>query len=131
MRFQSRLKRSLRANKVSGNALMEYAVPASIILLSTGLLVTLADSSSLMAGYFLSASGRSTASLKGTTLETQGLAERATGDNGMGYEGFSGASFASVSGASAGAGASPVFYSGTVTRKGGRTQSPSPEYLYK
>jgi hypothetical protein len=131
MRFQLRLKPSLTAKRSSGNALMEYAVPASVILLSTGLFITLTDSSSLMAQYFLSASGRSATSLNGTTVETQGLAETATGETGMGYDGFTGASFASVTGSSGTTAAAPVFYAGTVTRVGERPDSPSPEYLYK
>ncbi len=130
MRFQTLVKRSLTRQKSSGNALMEYAVPATIILLSTGLFVTLTDTSKAMASYFLSASGRSTMSLKGTTLETQGLAESATGDNGMGLQGFGRSSFAAVSGGAGGTGATPAFYSGTVTREAGRTGSSSPEYLY-
>lgn len=130
MRFQSLVKRTLTGKKSSGNALMEYAVPAAIILLSTGLLVTLTDTSKAMAWYFLSASGRSAISLKGTTLETQGLVESATGDNGMGLQGFGRSSFGSVPGGAGGSGATPVFYSGTVTRTGGRSGSASSEYLY-
>ena len=130
MRFQSSLKRTLTSRTFSGNALMEYAVPAAIILLSTGLLVTLTDTSKAMAWYFLSASGRSAFSLKGTTLETQGLAESATGDNGMGLQGFGRSSFAAVPGGAGGSGATPIFYSGTVTRSGGRRGSATSEYLY-
>lgn len=127
MRFQSLLKASLTARKASGNALMEYAVPASIILLSTGLLVTLTDTATIMTQYFLSASGRTTLNLKGTTIETQGLAESARGDNGLGLEGFSSANFGKVSGARAN---KSLYYSGTVTRSGGRSSPSSSEYLY-
>lgn len=115
------------SRKQSGNALMEYVVPAAIILLSAGLLVTLADTSKLLGLYFLSASGRTVGSLNGTTLKLKGLAENATGDSGIGLAGFSGSQFGSVSGGNSGT--AGIFWSGTVTRTGGRYSGSSSEYF--
>jgi hypothetical protein len=109
----------------SGNALMEYAVPAVLILLGSGLFMTLSSTTGLMATFFLSASGRSSSSLSGTTLQTQGLGQDSFGnvENGMG--GIS--SFGSLSGG--GSGGSSI-YIGAVTRTGARLTATSPEYLF-
>ena len=88
--------------------------------------MTIADTTGLMASFFLSASGRSSSSLSGTTLQTQGLGENSFGnvDNGIG--GFT--SFGSLAPV-AGTGGSSL-YIGTVVRTGGRQAASSPEYLF-
>ena len=112
--------------RVSGNALMEYVVPATVILLTAGVLMTLTDANEILAEYFLSASGRTTSSLQGTTLQTTGLGENSYGDVANGMSGFT--SFAT---SSAGAGtAGGTFYYGNVTRSGGRRTSTDPDYAY-
>lgn len=114
-----------------GNALMEYAVPAAIILLSSGVLMTVTDATEIMAEYFLSASGRTKSSLQGSTFKTEGLAEDAYGDVGNGLAGFS--NFASLKDGAGGAIATSgnaLFFSGSVSRTGARTQAGSAEYLY-
>lgn len=114
-----------------GNALMEYAVPAAIILLSSGLLITITDATDIMAEYFLSASGRTKSSLQGGTFKTQGLAEDAYGDPGNGLSGFT--NFAALKDGNGGTVASKgggMFFSGGTSRTGARAQPTSQEYLY-
>ncbi len=121
--------RTMKAHR--GNALMEYAVPAAVILLSAGVLVTVTDATDVMAEYYLAASGRTTSSLQGTTFKTEGLAQDSYGDAGNGLSGFS--NFATVKDGSGGAVATSgggLFFSGDYTRSGGRQASPSTEYLY-
>lgn len=108
---------------------MEYAVPASIILISAGILVTITEANDLMAEYFMSASGRTKASLQGSTFKTQGLAEDAYGSAGNGLGGFQ--NFASLKDGDGGTAASTgggLFYSGNVDRSG--AQPTSSEYLF-
>ncbi len=110
---------------------MEYAVPAAIILISAGVLVTITDATDLMAEYFMSASGRTKSSLEGTTFKTMGLAQDASGSTGNGLSGFQ--NFASLKDGSGGAAPTTgggMFYAGNVTRSGGRAQPSSPEYLF-
>lgn len=109
-----------------GSALMEYAVPAALILLAAGVLMTIADTTGLMADFFLSASGRSSSSLSGTTLQTNGLGENSYGNVDNGLSGFS--SFGSQ-GPVAGTGGTSL-YIGSVTRNGGRQSGSSSEYLF-
>lgn len=125
------LSQSLKRTRHRGNALMEYAVPASIILFSAGVLLTVTDATSIMGEYFMSASGHTKSSLSGSTFKTDGLAASAYGDTDNGLSGFT--KFATVtdgSGAATGESAGGLFFSGAVTRSGGRQASPSPEYLY-
>ncbi len=119
------------ASRQRGNALMEYALPAGVILLSAGLLVTVSDATGIMAEYYLSASGRTKASLQGRTFKTQGLADGAYGDASNGFAAFAG--FAGLKDGAGGAVASAgggLFYAGDASRKGGRRPSPSPDALY-
>lgn len=112
-----------------GNALMEYVVPASIILISAGVLVTITDATQLMAEYFLSASGRTKASLEGSTFKIQGLAEGVSGRTGNGLGGFQ--NFAGLKDGAGGAAPTTgggMFYSGNVTHSG--AQPASSEYLF-
>lgn len=120
-----------RQSSAKGNALMEYAVPAALILLSAGVLVTITGATDIMAEYFMSASGRTKASLSGTTFKTKGLAEDAYGSPGNGLGGFSnfGGLTDGAGGAAAGAGGG-MFYAGNANRNGGRQESGSSEYLY-
>jgi len=114
-----------------GNALMEYAVPACLILFSAGVMLTVTDATGIMGEYFMSASGHTKSDLNGTTFKTNGLAETAYGDTGNGLEGFT--SFASVtdgSGAATGESAGGLFYSGNVSRTGGRQSASTTEALF-
>jgi hypothetical protein len=125
------LRKTWRRPKAQGNALMEYAVPACIILFSAGVLLTVTDATTIMAEYFMTASGHTKSSLSGTTFKTEGLATLSYGSVGNGLDGFT--SFATVkdgSGAATGESAGGVFYSGSVTRTGARPVSPSTEYLF-
>lgn len=114
-----------------GNALMEYAVPACIILFSAGVLLTVTDATSIMGEYFMSASGHTKADLSGTTFKTTGLAATAYGDTGNGLSGFT--NFATVtdgSGAATGESAGGLFYSGNVSRTGARQAPTTTEALF-
>jgi hypothetical protein len=125
------LRQHLKHVRHQGNALMEYAVPASIILFSAGVMLTVTDATSIMGEYFMSASGHTKSSLSGSTFKTDGLGASAYGDMDNGLSGFT--SFAAVtdgSGAATGEKAGGLFFSGAVNRSGGRQPSPSPEYLY-
>jgi hypothetical protein len=125
--------RHLRA-AYCGNALMEYALPAAIILLSSGLLITLTGATNIMAEYYLSASGRSASSLQGSQFKTYGLAESAYGKTGNGFSAFGGGNFVRLSngsGATISSIGGAVFYLGEFKRQGARPSSPSADYLYR
>lgn len=110
---------------------MEYAVPACVILFSAGVFLTVTDATSIMGEYFLSASGHTKSSLNGSTFKTDGLATSAYGNLDNGLSGFT--KFVTVtdgSGAATGESAGGMFYSGAVTRTGGRQPAPSAEVLY-
>lgn len=115
-----------RSHAPSGNALMEYVVPAVVLLISAGVLMTLVDTTGLMAQFYLSASGRTSSSLAGTSLQTKGLGENAYGDVGNGLSGFT--SFGKQA-PKAGTGGT-LLYIGQVTRTGGRGTPADPEYLF-
>lgn len=126
--------------RYSGNALMEYVLPAAIIMLSSGLLITVIGSTNIMTNYYISASGRAVNAgnpknvvLKDKTFITQGLADRANGNASNGLPAFGNSSFADLID---GAGSILVsnqggrFYLGDMTRKTSRPISSSPDYLY-
>ena len=112
--------------KSRGNALMEYAVPAAVILLSAGILVTITDTTGLMAKFYLAASGRTSSSLSGSTMTTKGLGENAFGDVNNGLSGFT--SFGTLEPARGSGGS--LLYIGQVTRTGARAAATDPEYLF-
>jgi hypothetical protein len=118
-----------RRASASGNALMEYAVPAGVLLVSVGIIATCTDVNKLMAEYFMAASGHTQSALSGTTYKTDALAGPGYGSVGNGSQGFS--SFGSMSGGGGGGGGGGgTMYYGAISRAGGRTPSPSAEYLY-
>lgn len=114
-----------------GNALMEYAVPASLLLLTAGVMSSALNVNGSIAGYFLAASGHSQSALSGGVFKTIALEEPGVGSTGNGQEGFT--TFATLLDGNdqplpvAGAG---IFYTVPVIRGGGRPASLSPEYLY-
>lgn len=73
-----------------GNALMEYAVPAAIIVVSAGVLITIFDIQEIGADYFLAASGGTRADLSGSSYEYQSGNALMGGSAGTGAGGFSG-----------------------------------------
>ena len=123
-----RRKSSLQStrNRASGNALMEYVVPAVLILASSGVLVTIADTTGLMPMLYLSSSGRDATSLTGTTLVTNGLDENSFGYVYNGSAGFT--NYGSLSSASGGK-MSNLYY-GPVARFGSRVTGVDPDYLF-
>jgi hypothetical protein len=130
------MKASARLSRASycGNALMEYAVPAAIIMLSSGLLITVTGATDLMAGYYLSVSGRTFNSLEGEIFKTRGLADRAVGSAGNGATAFGSNNLGSLidgSGTAVVSNEGGVFYLGDMSRPpGNRPISSSPDYLY-
>lgn len=129
------MKATARLSRASycGNALMEYALPAAIIMLSSGLLITLTGATDIMAKYYLSASGRTDSSLSAETFKTQGLAESVLGNTGNGLTAFGSSNFADLTdGSGVPIVTSPggAFYLGDMTRTSTRPISPSPDYLY-
>lgn len=118
-----------RPARSTGNALMEYVVPASVILLSAGVLTTVMDANTLMSSYFLSASGHTQANMSGTKFETQGLAENSYGDINNGLDGFS--SFVTIrngAGVPTGEDGGVLLYSDSPTNTG--MVSSNPEQLF-
>jgi len=111
---------------MSGNALMEYVVPAVLILASSGVLVTIADTTGLMPLLYLSSSGRDATSLTGTTLVTTGLDENAFGYVDNGSTGFT--NYGSLS--PGGSGKMSNLYYGPVARFGSRVTGVDPDYLF-
>jgi hypothetical protein len=126
------LKLPMRRTASQGNALMEYVVPAAVILLSAGVLVTVTDATEIMADYFMSASGHTRASsLEGKTFKTLGLAENSYGNTDNGLKGFN--SFAKVldgQGASTGEDGGGFFYLDSPSRSGARPTPPNTEQLF-
>ena len=126
------LSLSMRRTASQGNALMEYVVPAAVILLSAGVLVTVTDATEIMADYFMSASGHTReSSLDGKTFKTLGLAENSYGNTDNGLKGFS--SFAKVldgQGTSTGEDGGGFFYLDSPSRTGARPAPPNTEQLF-
>jgi hypothetical protein len=126
------LTSSMHRTTAQGNALMEYVVPAAVILLSAGVLVTVTDATTVMADYFMAASGHTRASsLQGTTFKTAGLAENSYGSTDNGLKGFR--SFAKVlngQGVSTGEDGGGFFYLDSPTRSGARPTPSSSEQLF-
>lgn len=71
-----------------GNAIMEYALPLAVVLVTCGVLMTVGDIQKLMAKYFMSATGHTQADMQGTTLQVKMGPEPGTYQTGNGSEGF-------------------------------------------
>lgn len=69
-----------------GNALMEYALPMTVILLTAGVLATVVDIQGLLGKYFMASSGHTTSSLDGNTFKPKPLT--GSGELGNGSAGF-------------------------------------------
>ncbi len=102
-----------KALAARGNALMEYVVPACVILIAAGVIATVGGINEIMADYFMAASGHTKANLAGSTFETKPMGEGAAAIMGNGMAGVS---------------SSGTLYSGSIGRTGGG--APSSEYLY-
>ncbi len=74
--------------KQRGNSLMEYAVPAAIILLTVGVLSTFLDIQGLMGQYFSAASGHTRSDMQGSTLNVTLNSANLAGQTGTGASGF-------------------------------------------
>lgn len=123
--------RLIRQNRQRGNALMEYVVPAGVILLSAGVLVTAGNAASVLGEYFLSASGHTSDNLSGGVFKTNAMAAGAYGDVGNGQDGFT--AFGGLLDGNlqpTGESAAGVFYLGDYSRTSGRKASTDPEYLF-
>ncbi len=120
-------KRALTSRcRFSGNALMEYVVPAVALFLASGLILTFADISGLMGSSYILATGHPLTSLSGNALKSSGLNEGAFGDIENGSMGVY--YFGSLD--SGGGNASGYFWTGPVTRIGSRASSGDPDYLF-
>jgi hypothetical protein len=102
-----------KALAARGNALMEYVVPACVILIAAGVIATVGGINEIMAEYFMAASGHTKADLAGNTFETKPMGEGAAATLGNGMAGVS---------------AGGAIYGGAIGRTGGG--APSSEYLY-
>jgi hypothetical protein len=110
---------------------MEYVLPAAILLLSAGILVTTTDINKILGEYFMAASGHTKTDLTGGVFKTQALAGPGYGNPGNGIEGFS--NFGAIqdgNGTPTGESASGSFYYGAIARSGARPAPTSAEYLY-
>lgn len=115
-----------------GNALIEYVVPAALLLFTAGVLATTTDLNKVLAEYYMAASGYTKAALAGGTFKTQALAGPGYGDPSNGKEGFNNA-FATVldgNNQATGESAAGTFYYGGISRSGARPAPTSTEYLY-
>lgn len=84
-----RFRQSHRAN-----ALIEYVVPMSVLLIAVGVLATIFDINNVIGEYFMAASGHTKDSMESGTLKTEAMASSAFGTFGNGSGGFTG--FAAV-----------------------------------
>lgn len=110
---------------------MEYVVPAGVILLSAGVLVTAGNAASVLGEYFMSASGYTSDSLSGGVFKTDGMGSGVSGDTGNGQEGFS--EFGGMLDGNlepTGESAAGVFFVGDYSRTSSRKASTDPEYLF-
>lgn len=116
-----------------GNALIEYAVPMVIILVSAGVIATITDIDDLLAEYFMAASGHTQADLSGSTFRVRPMspANVSSDDVGNGFEAFN--SYGTLldgAGGSVSGGGSGIYFVGPVVRNGARPAPSSSEYLY-
>ena len=116
----------------TGNALMEYAVPAAMLLLTAGVAASALDAKGSIAGYFLAASGHTQTALTGGVFKTIALEGPGYGSTGNGQTGFTAlATLMDGNNQVLPSTATGFFYNGSVSRAGNRVPSPSPEYLYR
>lgn len=110
----------MRKNKFAGNSLMEYIVPAVIIIVTAGVLSTVLGIDKVLGQYFMSASGHGSGSLVGSTFKAGSVGDGAKGSLGNGKGAFS--SFATMTNgggvASSWSGSGATFYSGAVDQGG-------------
>lgn len=129
---RAKIARTRYRRTSGGSALMEYVVPAVLVLVLSGVIVTVTGIDKVLGQYFMAGSGYDKSALTGTTFKTDSLAANATGDIGTGWQGFD--SYGSVMDGSgkkvASSGGGGVFYSGAITRSGPRASSANPEYLF-
>ena len=109
-----------------GNALMEYVVPAVALLLTSGLILTMADITGLMSSVYVMGTGHTLNSLSGKTLKTKGLGNDAfdnieNGGGGVSAYGSLTTSYRRGPGS---------FWTGAVTRTGSRTVTSDPDKLF-
>lgn len=126
------MKRKIRRPS-RGNALMEYVVPASVILLTAGVLATATDITGLIGEYFMAATGHTSANLAGSTFRTRAIASNVKGLTGSGVGGFTSQQFARLvdgNGQAIGTPKNGTVFSMPITRAGGRLPSTNTEYLY-
>lgn len=127
-----RVKQEYDSYKAPGNALLEYVVPATVLLITAGVLLSATNLTSVISGYFLTASGHSTSDVSGGVLKTAALAGIGAGLVSNGQEGFTDkfATLLDGSGQAMPVTATGFFYNGIVIRTSERPPASSPEYLY-
>lgn len=115
-----------------GNALIEYGVPLTVLLVVTGALATSEQIRVLLADYFVAASGHTRASLSGSTFTPQQVGQPSGGQElGNGWQAFSAyAQLRNGQNQSLGQSGDGIFFAQPVLRAGARAASPDPEYLY-
>jgi len=84
------MRQLIRRRQHSGNALMEYAVPAAILLLTAGILATSTNLNGMLGEYFLSASGNTKAALSGGVFKPKAFSDNVTGNPKNGSDAFPG-----------------------------------------
>jgi hypothetical protein len=126
------VKRNRCASKALGNALIEYVVPATVLLMTAGVLLSATNVTSVIGGYFLAGSGHGASDVSGGVLKTAALQGIGFGLVGNGREGFADkfATLLDGNGEPLPTTAEGFFYNGIVVRMAERTPSSSPEYLY-
>lgn len=126
------VKQKRRSCKVLGNALLEYVVPATVLLITAGVLLSATDVTKAIGGYFLAGSGHGASDVSGGVLKTAALQGIGSGLVGNGQEGFTDkfATLLDGNGKPLPSTAEGFFYNGIVVRKAERAPSASPEYLY-
>lgn len=81
--LQKHLRHSSRAN-----ALIEYVVPMSVLLIAVGVMATVFDINDVIGEYFMAASGHTKNDMENGTLKTEPMASSASGTFGNGSGGF-------------------------------------------
>jgi hypothetical protein len=79
-----------------GNALIEYVIPLSVLLVAVGILSTIFDINAVIGEYFMAASGHTQSALQGGSFKTKPMAATAIGAFSNGNKGFS-SSFVALS----------------------------------
>ncbi len=83
------MKKKWFGKKQSGNALIEYALPLGILIVSVGIISTVVDINQVMSKYFAAASGHTESDISGGSLNAKPMAEGVSGVLGNGQAGFS------------------------------------------